>query len=326
MKSLYIIGNGFDIHHNMPTSYKAFYRWLHEKSYYRVFTLIERIYGGADATWWNDFENSLGEMEMYDYAQNQTRENYPNFSSDEFRDADWYDAEYSAENEFDEMLQAVKGSFSEWINSLPLADESKKVPIEKTDSYFITFNYTLTLEKLYRIPANQIWHIHGQVNGSDEYILGHGKNRNVLEKELLDQEPSPDPSSSSEEIESFYRDNSDFIFDRVKDTVVQKLASIQKPVQDIIARNAARFDALRDVEKIMIYGHSLCGIDMPYIERIINNLTNFDKVRWEFAYYSEQDKTRIVDFISKYAIQEGNVELKKWSELQNKGQLSLWYV
>lgn len=56
MKNLYIIGNGFDIHHNMPTSYKAFYRWLQEKSYYRVLTLIERIYGCADATWWNDFE------------------------------------------------------------------------------------------------------------------------------------------------------------------------------------------------------------------------------------------------------------------------------
>ena len=63
---------------------------------------------------------------------------------------------------------------------------------------------------------------------------------------------------------------------------------------------------------------------MPYIERIINNLTNFDKVRWEITYYSEQDKTRIIDFISKYAIPECNVEMKQWSELQNKDQLSLW--
>ena len=137
MKNLYIIGNGFDIHHNMPTSYKAFYNWLKVKSYYHVFSQVEKIYGCADATWWNDFERSLGEMEMYDYAQNQTRENYPNISSDEFRDADWYNAEYNAENEFDEMIQAVKGSFSEWINSLPPADERMKVPIEKSDSYFI---------------------------------------------------------------------------------------------------------------------------------------------------------------------------------------------
>jgi len=74
----------------------------------------------------------------------------------------------------------------------------------------------------------------------------------------------------------------------------------------------------------MIYGHSLCGIDVPYIDRIINNLTNFDKVRWEFAYYNEQDMTRIVDLINKYAIPEDNVEIKRWSELQNKDQLNMW--
>lgn len=324
MKNLYIIGNGFDIHHNMPTSYKAFYNWLKKKSYYHVFSQVEKIYGCADATWWNDFERSLGEMEMYDYAQTQTRENYPNISSDEFRDADWYDAEYSAENEFDEMIQAVKGSFSEWINSLPPADENMKVPIEKTDSYFITFNYTLTLETLYRVPESQIWHIHGQVNGSEEYVLGHGKSSEVLEKELLSQEPSPDTASSPEEIEEFYRDNSDFIFDRVKDMVVHKVASIQKHVDEIIFENSSRFDSLKDVEKIMIYGHSFSDIDLPYFERIIKSLTHFDKVRWEIVYYNEQDREKVVDFINKYTISWDNVELMTWTEVQNRGQLSIW--
>lgn len=324
MKNLYIIGNGFDLHHNMPTSYQAFYNWLKNKSYYHVFSLIEKIYGCADAIWWNDFERSLGEMEMYDYAQNQTRENYPNFSSDEFRDADWYDAEYSAENEFDEMIQAVRGSFSEWINSLPPADESKKVQIEKTDSYFITFNYTLTLETLYRVPESQIWHIHGQVNGSEEYVLGHGKSYGVLEKELLDQEPSLDSASTQEEIEEFYRDNSDFIFDRVKDLVVYKVASIQKHVDEIISENSSHFDALEDVEKIMIYGHSFSDIDLPYFERIINSLTHYDKVRWDIVYYNEQDMENVVDFINKNAISWDNVELMTWTELQNKDQLSIW--
>lgn len=324
IKTLYIIGNGFDLHHNMPTSYRAFYQWLVDKSYYHVLSLIEKIYGYSDAKWWNDFENSLGEMEMYDYAQNQASENYPNFSSDEFRDADWYDAEYSTENEFNEMLQSIKRHFAEWIDSLPPADEKMIVPIKKSGSFFITFNYTHTLEILYRIPSNKIWHIHGQVSSSDEYILGHGKSRETLENEFMSQEPSPDPSSSLEEIEEFYRSNSDFIFDRVKDTVLQKVASIQKPVQDIISRDAAKFEAFKNVETIMIYGHSFSRIDLPYIEQIIKNLKNFEKVRWEIVYHNEEDKAKIIDFIRNNAIPSENVELKTWYELQNKGQLCIW--
>ena len=261
---------------------------------------------------------------MYEYAQNQTRENYPDFSSDDFRDADMYDAEYSAENEFDEMLRAVKGSFFKWINSLPPADERMKVPIEKSDSFFITFNYTHTLESLYRIPANQIWHIHGQVNGSDEYILGHGKSSEILEYEFSTQEPSPDPANSPEEIEEFYKNNSDFIFERVKEKVLEKVASIQKPVQDIISSNAARFDTLKDVEKIMIYGYSFSSIDLPYIEHIIKNLKNFEKVHWEIVYHDEKDKTKISDFIKKHTIPSENVELKTWHELQYENQLYFW--
>lgn len=324
IKTLYIIGNGFDLHHNMPTSYKAFYQWLVEKSYVHVLALIEKIYGCSDVTWWCDFENSLGEVEMYDYAVEQTRENYPDFSSDDFRDANWYDAEISAENEFEEMLHAVKGSFKKWIESLPPADERMKVPIVKSDSYFITFNYTLTLEKSYDIPADQIWHIHGQVNGEGKYELGHGKSAEMLEEEFQAQEPSPDPSSSPEEIEEFYRENSDFIFDRVRDTVLQKVVSIQKPVQNIISKNAVRFESLKDVKKIMIYGHSFSDIDLPYLKRIISSLTHPDKVHWEIVYHDDRDMAKIMNFIKTYSIAIENVEMKTWSELQNKGQLSFW--
>lgn len=98
----------------------------------------------------------------------------------------------------------------------------------------------------------------------------------------------------------------------------------KKHVDEIISENSSRFDVLKDVEKIMIYGHSFSDIDLPYFERIINSLTHFDKVRWEIVYYNEQDREKVVDFINKYAISWDNVELMTWTELQNKGQLSIW--
>ena len=32
MKTLYIIGNGFDLHHNLPTQYSDFSKYIQEKN------------------------------------------------------------------------------------------------------------------------------------------------------------------------------------------------------------------------------------------------------------------------------------------------------
>lgn len=77
IKTLYIIGNGFDMHHGMPTAFSDFYHWMKIHPYFDAITKIEEIYGVMDDKLWSDFEKSLGEIDMYDYAIEQTRENYP---------------------------------------------------------------------------------------------------------------------------------------------------------------------------------------------------------------------------------------------------------
>ena len=69
------------------------------------------------------------------------------------------------------------------MNTISLGD--KKTDIEELilpEDYFITFNYTLTLEELYNIPSNHILHIHGKIDDNNELEFGSFANdpKNVL--------------------------------------------------------------------------------------------------------------------------------------------------
>ena len=62
--TLYIIGNGFDLHHGLKTSYSNF-RDDHAKKGSLWNDLLD-IYGDSqlnDEYWWRDFENMLGRID-----------------------------------------------------------------------------------------------------------------------------------------------------------------------------------------------------------------------------------------------------------------------
>lgn len=65
-----------------------------------------------------------------------------------------------------------------------MGDESKKIELKTDDAAFLTFNYTPTLETLYNIDENIIFHIHGKAGTDDELVLGHGVSEGDIEKML----------------------------------------------------------------------------------------------------------------------------------------------
>ena len=324
IKTLYIIGNGFDIHHGMPTAFKDFYNWMKTRHYFDALSQVDEIYGFSNEQWWGDLENSLGELDMCEYALQQTRENYPDFSSDDFRESDRYQAAFQAELDIMQMQRNMKSRFAEWIEGMQAPDSNKMLPISIQDTYFISFNYTPTLELLYRVPSGQILHLHGSVYDDGEYILGNGKSHEQLYSALLVQEPSPSPNASQNEIQEFYENNYDSIYEDTKEKVVDCIASMQKPVDEIIENNRHVFNSLKDVERVCVYGLSFSDVDIKYIAEIIDNHKSPLAIQWEISYYLERDKAKIMRFVSDYHIPEKNIQLLTLDELQNKNQLSLF--
>ena len=103
MNKLYIIGNGFDRFHDLPTGYYNYAQWLEETGS-EVLDEIYETFGDCDSNWWSGFEQNLASINTIEYASNIAQEHVPDFASDEFRDRDWYEAEYAVEEKLSEIL------------------------------------------------------------------------------------------------------------------------------------------------------------------------------------------------------------------------------
>lgn len=327
IKHLYIIGNGFDIHHGINSSYLNFRNWL-EKAEPNIYSQLCDLYEistdeNKAKEWWSDFENMLSEVDLNNYVENVVIENYPDLSKDDFRDRDYHAAEYAASDELGALIYHVKRTFNAWIASLDKAEDSKRIHLIRKDSLFITFNYTRTLEEQYQIPDNQVLHIHGMV-GDDELILGHGKNYAELKEDYEMTLSQPPADLDEEELEDWYSSHYDFVTQQTQEVAISQIASLQKDVQQIISDNRSIWDSLAEVEIIHVFGFSFSYIDTPYLSTIINHI-NTDKVKWEISAFSNRDREKIEAFMDDAGIKDNLWKpLVALHNVQKYKQLSLF--
>ncbi len=166
---LYVVGNGFDLHHRIRSTYRHFADWLAQAGH-RIFRLVEEHFS-VEKDFWADFEQRLAEFDAdqaVDYAMR--------FHSDE-RHGDF---QYECEQIATGLSADLCGRFAEWIRGLriPARSEIARPIMLDQSALFLNFNYTPTLERIYGIPRNQILHIHGYGGDPMEtLVLGHGWER-----------------------------------------------------------------------------------------------------------------------------------------------------
>ena len=67
---LYIIGNGFDLWHGLPTAYKCYNRYMMRQNA-SVHDRIGRIYNRANSNeLWSDYENMLPRLDIVKLVEN----------------------------------------------------------------------------------------------------------------------------------------------------------------------------------------------------------------------------------------------------------------
>lgn len=309
MKHLYFIGNGFDIHHNLPTRYTDFREWLREKDF-EAYEWMITLYDVDDEdengdisdetwTWWSYFESHLVDFEVYDEIVAIANDNQINYGADDFSDGDRYRGAIEAEAEFEKLMSRVLGYFDEWVDSIDIEQSCNKIKLDR-DADFLTFNYTRTMELVYNIPAERVHHIHGEA-GKGNYILGHGKSYQDIEDEIRSNEPIPD-AGTPEEMEEWYSSNYDEVYENTVGSTASTLRNYKKDVKKIIEDNFGIFYEMRDVEVITIMGYSFSPIDNPYLSYIIDHASNKEGLKFEVFCYSETDKKNAKDFFQNKAI------------------------
>ena len=122
-KHLYIIGNGFDLHHDINSSYRNFRDWLYDNEP-SVIQDIEEAYGCCDDEWWCGFENQLGSLDILEYASAVASENVPDLMSDHC-DRMWNDAQIEVEQNLDGLYRNLRSCFRDWILQLNSPREDK---------------------------------------------------------------------------------------------------------------------------------------------------------------------------------------------------------
>ena len=312
MKILYVIGNGFDLHHDINCSYSDFKEWLGEHD--RSFLLkMDVIYGCCDGKWWCDFENNLGEIDVMEYAQRVAFENGVDLSSDHC-DRMWSDAQIEVENEMGYLYSALQGYFEKWVTQLNAPNVQKRVYLEIQEASFLSFNYTQTLEDIYNVKPEQVLHIHGVAGNGERLIIGH----RFSKKQLKDLYPTPydlyKQGKIDEETVSSYDVHDEWAWDEA----FSQVASMQKPVKQLIQDHQNFFGAIKGALKVCAYGLSFSEVDLPYLKEVI---AMAPLAKWEISYYSENDEERVTAFAAANDLK--NYKLVRLSSLKDPGQLSL---
>lgn len=298
MSRLYIIGNGFDLYHNLPTRFDPDFRKIAEHNEANpYFWDLYTVYGNEI---WSDFEHLLAKpdfnslLEIFDNY-------YPDYLSDHESDRN---SIISVAEEIGNLSDSLLEFAEEADESLANIEEQSELVEEFTkDDVFINFNYTHTLEKLYNIAENRILHIHGEV-GCNNLLIGYPEGEYSPEKFFDDVRKKGRGPYREVEFERYLEEKSKDIdsFDYYVDTAYSTLLSTtksfsKKPQIDLMKS----FLADKKIEEIVIRGHS-CAIDIPYFYELSKKYPN---AKWTFYPFDDKTEQNIFKVIE-------CIELKKY--------------
>ena len=213
MTKLYIIGNGFDLAHGLPTSYNKDLKKILKKNDKELFKLVNSLYfvlnPNSQDDYWSEFEKHIGEIteieqrkfmkfleeKTYKFYENTELPSVTDFSYD-FDDDNYGDTytevakaisaisgmnpnfDYQPWEKIDKIRPFIDLGFKQMIKkaNLDLINKEKLDSINfQSSDFFINFNYTNTLETVYDISPDNILHIHGDLERG--IILGNTKSK-----------------------------------------------------------------------------------------------------------------------------------------------------
>lgn len=292
--NLFIIGNGFDLAHNMKTRYSDFKKYLIKKYSIKQYEIdnsvdiptstidqygddvyedrdvvltILRMFDSVEGERWQDIESTTG---SFDYS----------IFLDTYDDNEYNINKYTYYNNDDNAtnlcgaLKLIPNYFNEWVKTIQIA----KKPINEIrnlitngENLFLNFNYTKTLETLYKIKEDQVCHIHGTQD--QEIYFGHGNDDFDIYKIQSRW------FGAEDEIEDFHQ-------------------CLRKNTKSAYNKNIDFFNRLyrlKDSEfSIYSYGFSFSDVDMPYLEKIFENI-NTNNVKF---YINDYDSSEKIDLFS----------------------------
>lgn len=326
--NLYIVGNGFDLAHDLKTSYTDFKSYMteHRDEVYEAENLriskeeiLKKFEEYCKPNYlWSDFEQKteliiseisdkklsiLGEEwncklgipdERYKFIDKFTKElnKLNNLYVSELTHKEIQNIALSFFN-----FQVVKKylwipylyiSFQEWIQTIEYSDVNKIYNI-KGNSAVLSFNYTETMTEVYGKNDKDILYIHGSVKRLDDIVLGFHSSE--IDIKLPGLETTFTDGYREEQRVSMENGFTKLISNTFHDN---NIGRFYKPV-NILKDTIAPFIRNHDINKVIVLGHSYNTIDWIYFKEIVNCIP---EAKYLFTYYSPDDEINIQKMIS----------------------------
>lgn len=266
-KVLYIIGNGFDLHHGLATSFSNFKEFVARRNP-GLKSTVEDYLCDLNGNWAN-LEEALAHLDtdqVIDHASNFL----VSYGAEDWSDSYHHDYQY----EINEVVHAVSGRLKEeffsWVQTIKIPSEAAKRLLKiEPNALFLNFNYTSTIQELYSPYKPQVLHVHGSAeDGEEEIILGHGWSAT--------ERPKLNEWDEFDDVDKRVMEGYELIESYFENTF--------KPTSEIIKRNRSFFDALLDVSDVYVWGHSLSSVDLPYLAEVAA-ITNANRPTWHVSHY-----------------------------------------
>lgn len=271
----YVIGNGFDLHYGLDTSYYSFKKYLMTVNYEvveRVDDLFDRYdigFENKDIDEWSNFEDMLAVFCQLDRDE-LYEEAFDNAEMDDER-AGYFDSPSWNVGYYTEYIDILKNEFTNWINKIDSNINQDIYFAPNKDDYILTFNYTETIEANFSVKESNILHIHGKVG--ENLIVGHNEYDVPYLYDIKWDEDSD------------YRDVSTR---EAVNNVLERSANLYyKDSEAIIEYYLPFFDYIKQCDKVVFLGLSCGNQDIMYVEEIVKRAKKID-----FYWYKSSDADR----------------------------------
>ena len=298
---LYVIGNGFDRAHKLPTSYWDFRTYIafRDPEFLRSFESHYDIYPATKCArrrlLWNELESNLANIDE-EAIIGQITDIDMGLDSGDTGISDTLYSHFSAD--YDYINQLAK-YLKQWVRTIRIRDIKPRTSHIKTvgddfditNNFYITFNYTAVLETIYNVNPLNIVHIHGSLRQRDgDPILGHG-NKNRIDK----------INDSRNEADNISDEKWSSACSVVRDYYMRTYKDISKYMYQL-----GQFSK-KPIDEIIVAGHSLAGVDQPYFSAIDNHLCN--RANWKVYYFEDAEKNTMRENLMKCGIDENRIEM-----------------
>lgn len=291
---LFIIGNGFDLAHNIPSRFSPDFKEIAED--YDSDNFWELYQTHADDIW-SDFENLLGRPD-FNSIEEIFKSYTPDYMSDSESDRDAIIWQVDLHGNLKQALKEFSDNAESYLNTVVPQEFFKK--LLKKDAYYLTFNYTHTLEKIYGIPKRNILHIHGEV-GKGTLELGYPRGQFSPEEYFYDVTGRGHYSKTT--IEEYISDIEDYYVRTAYEELFEKCKSFYK-VSKVDVLSAFLHNNNCNIKEITVFGHS-CAIDYDYFKYLISE---FPDAGWTFYSKGEKQRNNIQSLINNYKIQSYTIK------------------